>query len=90
MEYDNPTNSSPYMIFSNGPELIPRMGSIKETAKEFHLPVHMIRVLVSEGKVAHIGTKKIYVNWESLIAYLRDANKVKVVENGEETVELCS
>lgn len=80
--------------FDGVKERIPRMGSIKDTAKMFGLPVHLIRSLIEEGKVAYIqaGKKKFYVNQDSLVKYLDIANleddmKFAVMLEGEKRVE---
>ncbi len=56
---------------------IPVMLGIKETAARFGLPVHFIRSLVSGGCVKWVqaGSKKIYVNQGSVIAFLNGGEK---------------
>lgn len=58
-------------------ELLPDMRGIKETAERFNLPVHFIRQLVRTGKVKSVqaGSRKYYVNQQSMINYLEEDNK---------------
>ena len=53
-----------------GPK-IPRMLTIPETVREFHLPEHFVRQLCRENRIVHVmAGKKILVNADRLIDYL--------------------
>ena len=53
-----------------GPK-IPRMLTIPETVREFHLPEHFVRQLCRENRIVHVmAGKKILVNADRLIDFL--------------------
>lgn len=53
-------------------ECLPDMRGIRETAERFNLPIHFVRQAVRTGRVKSVqaGSKKYYVNQQSMIDYL--------------------
>lgn len=61
----------PYQAEGQSGPKIPRMLTIPETVREFHLPEHFVRQLCRENRIVHVmAGKKILVNADRLIDYL--------------------
>lgn len=72
--------------FTDGSRIVPYMATIKETAKLFGLPEHLVRQKVLSGEVVAISAGRRYlVNVDKFAEYL-NSNKLSVPdEQGEPT-----
>ena len=67
----------PHQAESQSGLKIPRMLTIPETVREFHLPEHFVRQLCRENRIVHVmAGKKILVNADRLIDYLNGGGVV--------------
>lgn len=63
---------------------IPTMKTIKETAKDFNLPVHFVRQLCKEDKICCVKAgNKFLINQEKFADFLNSPSESKTTEQGK-------
>ena len=61
--------------------MMPRMFTIKETAKESSLAEHFVRGLCLQNKIAYVKAgKKFLINYDRFIDYLNAGESTRVTE----------
>lgn len=73
--------------FTDGSRIVPYMATIKETAKLFGLPEHLVRRKVLSGEVVAISAGRRYlVNIDKFAEYL-NSNKLSAPDEQGDTTE---
>lgn len=73
--------------FTDGSRIVPYMATIKETAKLFGLPEHLVRQKVLSGEVVAISAGRRYlVNVDRFAEYL-NTNKLPALDEQDEPAE---